>query len=148
MTIKASTGLRNRMLDTGSLKSRLALGFIKIYTGAEPATADAAVTGTLLSTISVSGTGTGLSLDAAASGGALSKSAEVWSGPIVATGVAGYYRYAAAGDTGVSSTTEERIQGSVGLAGADLNLSSVSLTTNAAASAQTINFYVFALPTA
>lgn len=148
MTIKTSTGLRGRILDTGSLKSRLALGFIKIYSGAEPATADAAVTGTLLSTISVSGAGAGLSLDAAAANGVLAKSAEVWSGAIAATGVAGYYRFSAAGDTGAASITEERIQGSVGLAGADLNLSSVSLTANAAVSAQTISYYVVTLPTA
>jgi hypothetical protein len=148
MTIKTSTGLRNKMLDTGSLKSRLALGFIKIYSGAEPATADAAVTGTLLCTVSVSGGGTGLSLDTAAASGVLAKSAEVWSGAIVATDVAGYYRFSAAGDTGASSTTEERIQGSVAMAGGDLNLSSTSLTTNASLSAQTIDYYVVSLPTA
>lgn len=148
MTTKVSTGLRNKVLDTGSLKSRLALGFLKLYSGAEPATADAAVTGTLLSTISVGGTGTGLSLDAAAVGGVIAKAAEVWSGPIVATGVAGYWRFSAAGDTGASSITEERIQGSIGLAGADINLSSTSLTTNAALSAQTINYFVVTLPAA
>lgn len=146
MTAKTSTGLRNKILDTGSLKSRLALGFLKLYSGAEPADADAAITGTLLSTISVGGTGTGLSLAAAAVGGVIAKSAEVWSGPIVATGVAGYWRLAAAGDTGAASITEERIQGSVGLAGADVNLSSVSLTTNAALSAQTINYFVVTIP--
>lgn len=149
MTIKVSTGLRNKMLDTGSLKSRLALGFIKIYSGTEPATADAAVTGTLLCTISVNGGGTGLSTEATAVSGVLAKAvAEVWSGPIVATGTAGYYRFSAAGDTGVSSSTEERIQGSVGLAGADLNLSSVALVTNASLTAQTIDYYVLTLPTA
>lgn len=148
MTIKTSTGLRNKMLDTGSLKSRLALGFIKLYTGGEPTTADAAVTGTLLCTISVSGAGTGLSLDAAAAAGVLAKSAAAWSGAIVATGTAGYYRFSAAGDTGASSTTEERIQGSVGLAGADLNLTSVALVTNAALTAQAIDYYVVTLPTA
>lgn len=147
MTTKLSTGLRNKMLDTGSLKSRLALGFIKLYSGAEPASADAAVTGTLLCTISVSGNGTGLSLDTSAASGVLAKSAEVWSGAIVATGVAGYYRFSAAGDTGAASTTEERIQGSVGLAGADLNLSNTTLTTNASLTAQTIDYYVVSLPT-
>lgn len=148
MTIKTSTGLRNKMLDTGSLKGRLALGFIKIYSGTEPTTADAAVTGTLLCTISVSGGGTGLSLDTTASAGVLAKSAAVWSGAIVAAGIAGYYRFSAAGDTGAASATEERIQGSVGLAGADLNLSNTSLVINAATSAQTIDYYVVSLPTA
>ena len=149
MTIKTSTGLRNRMLDTGSAKNRLALGFIKLYSGTEPATADSTVTGTLLSTISVSGNGTGLSLETAAVSGVLAKLAgQVWSGAIVASGAAGYYRFSAAGDTGATSTTEERIQGSVGLAGADINLSSIALTANAALTAQTIDYYVVTLPTA
>lgn len=146
MTTKASVGLRNRLLE--ALRARLALGFLKIYSGAEPASANDAATGTLLATISVSGAGTGLSMETVATGGILAKSSQVWSGPIVATGVAGYYRFCAAGDTGAASETEERIQGSVGVAGMDLNLSSVSLTVNVAASAQTINYYVVALPTA
>ena len=146
MAVKVSTGLRNKILDTGSLKSRLALGFIKIYSGAAPATADAAVTGTLLCTISVSSGGTGLTFDTAAAAGVLAKNTgETWSGVNAATGTAGYYRFSAAGDTGVLSTTEERIQGTVGLAGADLNLSSVSLT---ATVTQTIDYYVATLPTA
>lgn len=146
MTIQTSTGLRNKMLDTGSLKSRLALGFMKIYSGSPPATADAAVTGTLLCTISLTGTGTGLSLDTAAAAGVLAKNpSEVWQGTNAATGAAGYYRFSAAGDTGVSSATEERIQGTVGLAGADLNLSSISLTSGVV---QNIDYYVVSLPTA
>jgi hypothetical protein len=148
MTIKVSTGLRNKVLDTGSIKSRLALGTLKIYSGAEPTTADAAVTGTLLCTITVNGGATGLSMAASATDGVLTKAAEVWSGAIVATGVAGYYRFVSATDTGISSATEERIQGSVGLAGADLNLSNTSLVTNASLSAQTIDYYVISLPTA
>jgi len=148
MTIRTSTGLRNKILDTGSLKARLALGFIKIYSGTEPATGDAAVTGTLLCTISLDGGATGLSLAAAASAGVIAKAAEVWSGPIAATGTAGYYRFSAAGDDGTASATQERIQGSVALAGGDLNLSSVSLVANTATNAQVIDYYVVTLPTA
>lgn len=146
MTIQTSSGLRNKVLDTGSVKSRLTLGFIKLYSGTAPATADAAVTGTLLCTISVSAAGTGLSFDTAAAGGVLAKApAQVWQGVNAATGAAGYYRFSAAGDTGVTSSTEERIQGSVGLAGADLNLSSISLTSGVT---QNIDYYVVSLPTA
>lgn len=148
MAVKVSTGLRNRVLDTGSLKSRLALGFLKIYSGTPPASADDAVTGTLLATISAGGAGTGLSLAASAADGVLTKAAEVWSGAIVATGAASYYRFSAASDTGVSSTTEERIQGTVGLAATDMILTSVSFTTNPSISAMPIDNYVIALPTA
>lgn len=145
MAFKESTGLRNKNLDTGSIKSILNLGFIKIYSGAAPATADAAVTGTLLCTISNNSTGTGLTFDTAAADGAISKNAaETWSGVNAATGTAGYYRFVAPGDDGTSSTTQARLQGEIGTAGKELNLSSVSLTSGAT---QTIDYYVYARPT-
>lgn len=145
--MKASTGLRNKLLDTGSLKATLALGFLKIYTGAEPATADAAATGTLIATISNNSTGTGVNLAAAAVAGVIPKlSSEVWSGLVAAGGphIAGYFRHVAVGDTGALSTTEARLQGSIATAGADLNISSTTLTTGAT---QTIDYYSIALPT-
>ncbi|RZL88830.1 MAG: hypothetical protein EOP82_21680 [Variovorax sp.] len=145
MTLKVSTGLRNAMLDTQSLKTALALGFIKLYSGAVPATADAAVTGTLLTTISVNSTGTGLSLATAAASGTIAKASEVWSGVNAATGTATYFRFiAATGDDGTLSTTQKRLQGTVGTSGADLNLSSVNLTATAV---QTIDAANITLPT-
>ena len=145
MSLKSSTGLRSKLLDTGSLKATMALGFIKIYTGAEPANADAAVTGTLLCTISVNSTGTGISFDTAAVGGVLSKApGEVWSGVNAAGGTATYYRHVAVGDDGTLSTTQARIQGTVGTAGAELNLSSAVLANGAT---QTIDYYSVTLPT-
>lgn len=142
--MKASTGLRDKTLDTGSVKSILALGFIKIYGGAIPADADAAVTGTLIVTISVNSGGTGISMAAAAAAGVLAKAAEVWSGVNAASLTATYFRHVAVGDDGTLSTTQARIQGTVGTAGADLNLSSTALTNGAT---QTIDFYNVALPT-
>lgn len=146
MTIKVSTGLANKLLDTGSLKATFAAGFLKIYSGSPPADADAAVTGTLLSTISIGSGGTGVNFDTAAAAGVLAKApAETWSGVNAATGTAGYFRHVAAGDTGASSTTQARIQGTVGTVGADLNLTSVSLVSGAT---QTIDYYTVALPLA
>lgn len=143
MTLKASTGLRNAVLSGSSLKSALALGKIMIYGGAVPADADAAVTGTLLTTITVNSTATGLSMGTAASG-TLPKAVEVWSGVNAATGTATYFRFVAVGDTGVLSTTQARLQGTCGTAGADLNMSSVNLT---AAATQTIDAANITLPT-
>lgn len=54
MTLRYSTGARNFMAAVGSFKDAFQNGRIEIYTGAQPATADAAVTGTLLCTISSS----------------------------------------------------------------------------------------------
>lgn len=145
MSLKLSTGLRNKLLDTGSLKATFAASFVKIYSGAAPADADAAVTGTLLCTISISSGGTGVNMAAAAAAGVLQKLAsETWSGVNAATGTAGYYRHVAAGDTGALSTTEARMQGLVSTAGAELNLSSTSLVS---AATQSIDFYSVALPT-
>jgi UDP-N-acetylglucosamine enolpyruvyl transferase len=147
MAIKTSTGLRNALLDTGSLKSTFNLGFLKIYAGTVPADADASLgSATLLCTVSVNSTGTGITFAASASGGTIVKnSGEVWSGVNVATGTASFYRLVTAGDTGGASTTEARIQGTVATSGADLNLTSTSLTASAT---QTIDYYSLSLPTA
>jgi hypothetical protein len=145
MTLYVSTGLRNKLLDTGSLKSIFNLGFIKIYAGTVPADADASIgAATLLCTISNNSTGTGITFAASAASGAISKnSGETWSGTNAASGTASFYRHVAAGDDGTLSTTQARIQGLVSTAGADLNLSSVALTS---AATQTIDNYSAALP--
>jgi hypothetical protein len=143
--MKVSTGLRNHMLGTGSLKSALALGFIRIYSGTPPVSADSAIGGSnqLLCTISVGSTGTGLTLDTPVSGAITKNTSEVWSGVASGTGTATFFRHTSPTDTDVDSATELRIQGSVGLIGADLNLSSVSLTNGAT---QTIDYYTVGLP--
>ena len=146
MALKTSTGLRNGVLSGGSLKSLLNGGRINIYAGTPPATADDAVGGaTLLCAITLNSTGAGINFDAAAAGGVLQKApSEVWSGANVAGGVAAWYRHVAAGDGGTLSTTAPRVQGLVGVAGADLNLSSVSLVAGAT---QTVDYYSLAWPT-
>ncbi len=146
MSLKLSTGLRNKLLATGSLSSLLAGGLIKIYSGTPPASADDAVTGTLLCTISLNNTGGGISMATTATAGVLSKDpTQVWSGSNAVGGTASYYRHVAAGDAGDSSATSARLQGTVGVAGAELNLSSVTLVASAP---QTIDYYSIALPSA
>lgn len=51
MALRISTGLRNFLLSGGSLKQAMTGGRIEIYSGTQPASADAAATGTLLVTI-------------------------------------------------------------------------------------------------
>jgi hypothetical protein len=51
MTMRLSTGLRNFLAKGGSISQALQNGRIEIYTGAQPTSPDAAVTGTLLCTI-------------------------------------------------------------------------------------------------
>jgi hypothetical protein len=142
---KFSTGLRTKMLDANPFKTVMALGLLKIYAGTVPADADASIgSATLLSTISVGSSGTGLSMAASAAAGVIAKAAETWSGVNAATGTASFYRHVAAGDDGTLSTTQDRIQGTVATVGADLNLSSTALVSGAT---QTIDSYSVALPT-
>jgi hypothetical protein len=54
MSLRPSKALRNYLFESGSLKHALSNGCIKIYTGAQPSTAEAAPTGTLLCTVSSS----------------------------------------------------------------------------------------------
>jgi len=51
MTLRYSTGLRNHLAGGGSFKNAFHGGRIEIYTGTQPATADTAVAGTLLCTV-------------------------------------------------------------------------------------------------
>lgn len=145
MTIKTSTGLRNKMLDTGSFKATFATAKIMIYSGAVPADADAAVTGALLATIT-GPTAAALIWDTAAASGVLAKSAgQVWSGTVSGTTAAAtYYRLVDTADATTLSTTAARVQGTVASAGGDLNLSNTTLTNGAT---QTIDYYTIALPT-
>ena len=48
MTIRISDALRTAKMVTGSLKSRLDGGFLYLYSGTQPASAEDAATGTLL----------------------------------------------------------------------------------------------------
>lgn len=146
MTYHVSSGLRNKMLDTGSLKSVMANGLIKIYSGPVPADADQALDPScvLLSTISVNGAGGGINFDAASNGTIPKAAAESWSGTNAANGAASFYRHVAPGDDGTLSTTQARLQGAVAVAGAEMNLSSTALVAGAP---QTIDYYVVAIPT-
>jgi len=137
MTIRLSTGLRNNLAGNTGFAATFANGIIEIRSGAQPASADNAVSGTLLGTVTLNSgaftTGSpanGLTF-ATATGGAVSKTG-VWSMNGVATGVAGWFRLKGnATDDGSASTTLPRMDGSVATSGADMNLSNLSITAGA-----------------
>src|SRR5690349_675011 len=85
---------------------------IEIRTGSKPATPETAATGTLLATVTISGSFT-------SSGGALT-AADPASVTVAASGTAGYFRLKTSGGTA-------KIDGTVGTSGADLNLSTTAL---------------------
>lgn len=148
MTVKTSTGLRNYLAVTGSVKAALDSGFIKFYNGTEPATADAAVAGSLLWTVSVDGDGTGLTFDATAvAGAAVKPTAATWSGATTA-GTPTYWRFVTAADDGTLSTTQRRIQGSCGnTASADIYLTNPTLITDASLTAKELNDFAVSILT-
>lgn len=129
---RLSTGLCNAVLTGGSgngVKASLDGGFINIYSGTQPATADAGATGTLLGTITKDGDGvTGLTFDAAAAKVLSKAAAEAWKMVGAAAGTAGWFRFYKSGDTlTASSTTAKRLDGAIGTSGAELNLSNLSI---------------------
>ena len=147
MALKISTGLRNNMLAIASFKASMDTCLMKIYAGAEPATADADCTGnTLLCTIYNGNDGsTTLTFANAAANGEITKTtAENWAGTNVASNTATFYRLELAADDQTLSTSQLRVQGKVGTSGAELNLTSDVLSNG---SVQNIDYYSIALPT-
>jgi hypothetical protein len=130
MTLRVSTGLRNALLDAGSLKSVMDNFFVDVYTGTQPGSADTAPTGTKLLTYTVDGDGsTGSDWEASASSGALSKlSSQTLQATGLAAGTAGWFRIRLAGDLGTTNTTDKRIDGSIAQSGSDMDMANLSVT--------------------
>ena len=113
---KFSTGFRNNLLDGGTL-TVFDGGTLEIRDGVQPASADDAPVGTVLATIPL----TADAFAVAAAGGSLAKSAAAWEDISAdAPGTATWFRMKTSTDTGVLSTTEARIDGSVATADANL----------------------------
>lgn len=147
MTVRLSTGLRNKMLDggvAGGIKAGLTLGFINIYSGPQPLTADTGATGTLLGTASVDAGGVGLTFDAAAAGVIAKAAAETWKFLGLAAGTAGWFRFYEPTDTPTAvSAVKARLDGSIAVSGADMNLSNISIAVGAP---NTIDVFQFTMP--
>ena len=120
----------------GSLKDVMKDGKILIYSGSQPSTPDAAPSGTLLLTITVSGGAfvhaafdNGLEFEDDPTDGVMEKSgSETWQGTAVASGTAGWFLFVAnPTDALAASTTLARISGSIGISGADLNIANTSI---------------------
>ncbi len=152
MALRLSDALRNHMLETGSVESALALGFLMIYSGSQPASANDASTGVRLATIAVDGGAVGLTFDAIAVVGTLPKAAaEVWNGTAGASGTAGWFRFEeldtdkatteASADSG--GALDKRLDGSIAVSGADLNMSNVSVVSGAT---QTVTDFNLVMP--
>jgi len=128
MSFNFSLGARNKKL--AALKADLDGGFLYIYAGPVPANPEDALSGqTLLVKITESDDGsTGLTFATPAAGAMTKTLAEDWNAVITTSGTAAYYRFCDASDTPANaSSTKTRLQGTCGVAGADLNLATVNL---------------------
>lgn len=149
MTVRLSTGLRNAIVGSTGFAGAMSTGIIEIRTGAQPASADDAATGTLLGTVTLSsgaftpGSPTnGLTFGSPAAG-VVAKSG-TWSFNGVANGTAGWFRFKGnALDNDGSSSTLVRLDGAVAAAGSDLNLSNTAITIGAP---NTIDSFTFTMP--
>ena len=72
--------------------------------------------------------------------GAISKESAVWSGEILITGTAGYFRFVRTNDDDDNSAVPLRLQGSISTSGSELNLSNLNLVDGA-----TLTIDVFSL---
>jgi hypothetical protein len=126
-------------------------GILYVFSGSQPATADAAATGTLLMKVTVSsgafsfGSATnGLDWTSPAAGVLAKSSSEVWSGVGLADGTAGWFRFMgnATDDLG-ASTTLPRLDGRISSSGAEMNIANLTITTGAST---TVDQFSIALP--
>lgn len=155
MTVRLSTALRNNLAGTTGFGATFSKGVIYIYSGPQPLSADHAVSGTLLGKVTVDGlpfsfgaATNGLNF-AAPAGGTVSKAVENWRFTGLANGTAGWFRLMAnaTDDLADDSATPDnpRLDGSIGIANADLNLSNLAVTTGAP---NTIDVFSFTIPAA
>lgn len=142
MAFKFSTELRKQQCFSGSLKSILDGCVIRLYSGVVPHSADTGLSSnTLLCEISAAGNG--LTFEPSASTPLLSKSlSELWQGDVVASGRVTFFRMVRPSDTGVQSSQEVRIQGTVGGPAEDLTISNPSLVNGAP---QRVEYFAIAL---
>lgn len=149
--IRLSTKLRDNLAGTTGFAATFANGVIDIYSGSQPASADAAVTGTLLGRVTLNsgaftaGVATNGLTFGAPSGGVVAKTG-VWSFNGVAAGTAGWFRLKGnALDSDALSTTLPRVDGSIATSGADMNLSNIAIAIGAP---NTIDSFSFQIPAA
>jgi hypothetical protein len=152
MTWRVSTKDLNNMF--GALKTNHADGVILIYSGSQPASANDAVSGTLLGRVTVNagawtaGSPTnGLEFATPAARQMTKALAEVWQFTGLAEGTAGWFRFVGnAVDPGTADTTETypRIDGRIATTGAEMNMSNLNVVTGAVS---TIDSFTLRWPT-
>lgn len=142
MAITLSSGMS--LAVTTPIIAALNGGFMRIFSGTRPATSDLAETGTLLGIVYTSGV-SGAGLHYSASGPTIfNKTGDRWVFTAVASGTATWFRLVTPSDTGATSTTQVRLDGSIGssVAPADMVWVSPVVTSGAV---YTIDSFIYLL---
>lgn len=145
--MKSSVVFRNKLLGSTGFAEIFPSGFlIALYTGAAPATPEAATSGTLLGTVSLTGGGGGLITDPPVDGMVIRPSAAVWTClSLVAAGVIGYGRIYKVGDAyATADSTKDRIDFTIGVSGSGADMT-VKSTTYALGEAFQLNNFAYSL---
>jgi hypothetical protein len=124
--------------NQGSLQELFKDGIIHVYSGSQPADANAAETGTKLLEITVSSgafvpgsADNGLEIAAPSEGKIGIKSGETWSGVGIAEGTAGWFRFYDNLEHEGAVSSAVRLDGNCATSGAQLNMSSTSVAEGA-----------------
>ena len=154
MTVRLSTALRNKLAGTTGFGTTFLNGVIYVYSGPQPLTADAAISGALLGIVTNNGAAfafgvatNGLQFDAPVAGAVPKAAAQAWKFTGLVAGTAGWFRLMAnaadnLGDDSVAVLLP-RLDGSIGVTGADLNLSNIAVTIGAP---NTVDVFTFTIP--
>lgn len=154
MTIKLSTGLRNKLLSSADFKTAFAGGVLEIYAGSINSSADVAITASAIVKITSSGqthtassasTAGGLSFSSASSGAIAKSSAQTWKDSSASSGTAAWFvLYDNSHTKSLSSAgTIVRLMGSCGVGSGDLRMSSTSIASGATI---TIDTFTITMP--
>lgn len=101
MAARLSTGLVAALMGMVNFRSAFTLGFLDIYSGVQPTLPDNVPNGTKLCTLYSDGVSVGLSFGLTEPDGVASIIAgQTWTGTVLATGTAGWFRLRAANDPG------------------------------------------------
>ena len=125
MTVRLSTGLRNKVLDSGFADAFDTTGRINIYTGSQPSNANDAASGTLLGTLTLASD----AITSAASTGVLTFATITSDTSADNSGTAGWGRIYRTADTAPGSaagTTDRRLDFAISTSGSDVNFDTVT----------------------
>lgn len=134
MTLRVSTGFKSLILGTSSFESIFDKGTIEVFTGAQPASADDAATGTFLGRVTLGGVAWSVGspmfgLSFQLSGPYVTKPLlDQWEMAVETAGIAGWWRLVSINETSGVSYALPRVDGSCAVSGGEWTMANTTLT--------------------